>query len=207
MSRMELPPLNTGRLVIRPFTLADLDDVYRIIDCDCFGRQSLDDEAAKRRRRDWLEWNLLGFEQQAVLGHPPYGERAITLKGDGRLIGVCGLVPSFGPFRRLLDGDDRCRLNSPEIGLFYAVASPYRRMGCATEAAAALLEVAFETLRVRRVVATTEAQNQASISVMRRLGMAIIDNSEPGWPQVVGCRYGVTGPCERSRQEDAVCPG
>jgi [ribosomal protein S5]-alanine N-acetyltransferase len=186
MSHMEMPPLETERLVIRPFTFGDLDDLYRIIDCDCFGSRSPDDEAAKRRRKDWLDWNLLGYEQQSRLGHPPYGERAITLKKHGRLIGVCGFVPSFGSFHRLLDGAD-CELNSPETGLFYAVASAHRRMGYAAEAASALLVFAFQNLRVRRVVATTERANEASIGVMRRLGMTVHHNAQPGWPQVVGC--------------------
>ena len=57
----------------------------------------------------------------------------------------------------------------------------------------ALIEFAFERLRVRRIVATTVAQNQASINVMRRVGMAIHHNAEPGWPQVVGCCYRMTG--------------
>lgn len=184
----EMPPLETERLVIRPFTLADLDDLYRVIDCDCFGNRSLDDEAAKRRRKDWLEWNLLGYEQQAPLGHPPYGERAVTLKRDGRLIGVCGFVPSFGPFGRLLDGDRSCELNSPELGLFYAVSTEHRRQGYASEAAAALVQFAFQTLRARRIVATTEAANGASLAVMRRVGMTIHTNTEPGRPEVVGCR-------------------
>lgn len=106
MSYMKMPPLETERLVIRLVTPDDLGDLYRIIDCDCFGSRSLDDEAARGPRKVWLEWNRLSDEQQARLGHPPYGDRAITLKSDRRLIGVCGFVPSFGPFRRLLDGDE-----------------------------------------------------------------------------------------------------
>jgi [ribosomal protein S5]-alanine N-acetyltransferase len=182
---MEMPLLETARLVIRRFTPGDLDSLYRIIDCDCFGKRSPDDNAAKSRRKEWLDWNLLGYEQQARLGHPPYGERAIMLNGDRRLIGVCGLVPSFGPFRRLLDGD-QCDLNSPELGLFYAVATEYRQQGYATEAAAALIQFAFQTLRVRRIVATTELEKEASLRVMRRLGMAI--HRDQLSRQVVGCR-------------------
>jgi [ribosomal protein S5]-alanine N-acetyltransferase len=185
---MEMPPLETERLVIRPFTPDDLDDLYRIIDCDCFGSRTLDDEAAKSRRSEWLNWNLLGYQQQARLGHPPYGERAVTLKSEGRVIGVCGLVPSLGPFRRLLDGEEGCDLNSPELGVFYAISTEYRKQGYATEAAAALIQFAFQTLCVRRIVATTELENEASLGVMRRLGMAIHQNSAPGWPQVAGCR-------------------
>jgi [ribosomal protein S5]-alanine N-acetyltransferase len=188
MSHMEMPPLETERLVIRRFTLDDLDDLYRIIDCDCFGSRSLDDETAKQRRKDWLEWNLLSYQQQPRLGHPPYGERTVTLKSDGRLIGVCGFVPSFGPFRRLLRGNEACELNSPELGLFYAVAGEHRRQGFATEAAAVLIHFAFHTLRVHRIVATTERENSASLFVMRRLGMTIHTNNEPGWPEIVGCR-------------------
>jgi [ribosomal protein S5]-alanine N-acetyltransferase len=188
MSHMKLPLLETERLVLRPFTSDDLDDLYRIIDCDCFGSRSPDDEAAKRRRKEWLEWNRLGYEQQARLGHPPYGDRAVTLKSNGRLIGVCGFVPSFGPFRRLLDGDECCTLNSPELGLFYAVAGEHRRQGFATEAAAALMQFAFSTLRVGRIVATTERENEASLGVMRRLRMTVHTNTEPGWPEIVGCR-------------------
>jgi RimJ/RimL family protein N-acetyltransferase len=141
MSRMEMPPLETERLVIRRFTSDDLDDLYLIIDCDCFGNWSLDDQSAKRRRKEWLDWNLLGYEQQTRLGHPPYGERAVTLKSDGRLIGVCGFVPSFGPFRRMLDGDEGSEANSPELGLFYAVSTAHQGRGYATEAASALIGV------------------------------------------------------------------
>jgi RimJ/RimL family protein N-acetyltransferase len=183
---MEMPPLETERLVVRPMTPADLDDLYRIIDGDCFGARSFDDETAKLRRRDWLAWNVLGYSQQAALGHPPYGERAIALKGDGRLVGVCGFVPSFGPFQRQLDGEEQFDLNSPELGLFYAVSREYRCAGYATEAATALIEFAFQTLRVRRAIATTEGTNAPSLGVMRRLGMTLHKNTAPGWPQVVG---------------------
>lgn len=182
-----MPPIETERLLIRPFVPGDLNDAYRIIDCDCFGSRSPDDGEAQRRRQEWLEWNILGYEQQARLGHPPYGERAVMLK-SGALVGVCGLVPSFGPFRRLLDGDEGCTLNSPEVGLFYAIASAHRRQGLAREAAAALVRFAFETLQARRIVATTERTNAASLAVMRRLGMTIYTNTGAGGFEVVGCR-------------------
>ena len=183
-----MPPLETDLLIIRPFTISDLDDVYRIIDCDCFSQRNPDDMKAKRHRRAWLDWNIAGEHQQASLGHPPYGERAIMRKSDGRMVGICGFVPSFGPFRRLIDGSDDFPANSPEIGLFYAIASEYRRQGYATEAARALVQFAFETLNVNRIVATTESDNEASMAVMRRLGFTIRRNSQQAGPQVVGFR-------------------
>jgi len=62
------------------------------------------------------------------------------------------------------------------------------RLRRATEAGRALLEYAFDTLRLRRVIATTTYDNVASMGVMRRLGMQLHSNprSEPDWLQIVG---------------------
>lgn len=38
---MELSPRETERLVIRPFTPDDVNDVYRTINCVCFSKQPL----------------------------------------------------------------------------------------------------------------------------------------------------------------------
>ena len=108
-----MPTLETERLKIRPFTMDDLEDAYRIIDCDCFGQRQHDDSEAKRRRRAWLDWNIAGVKEQASLGQPTYGDRAIVQKSNGQMVGICGLVPSFGPFRRLIDGIENCGTNSP----------------------------------------------------------------------------------------------
>jgi RimJ/RimL family protein N-acetyltransferase len=64
----------------------------------------------------------------------------------------------------------------------------HRRRGYAREAARALIDHAFDQLRLRRVVATTSHDNTASQAVMRSLGMRIEHNPlpEPAWFQVVG---------------------
>ena len=48
------------------------------------------------------------------------------------------------------------------------------------------MDFACGEMKVRRVVATTEQDNDESIGVMRRLGFTIYRNSEAGWPEVVG---------------------
>jgi RimJ/RimL family protein N-acetyltransferase len=50
---------------------------------------------------------------------------------------------------------------------------------------------AFKSLRVERLVATTEHDNPASIAVMRKIGMAVETNPEPTprWFQVVGMLF------------------
>jgi RimJ/RimL family protein N-acetyltransferase len=107
------------------------------------------------------------------------------LKTTHEVIGACGLVPSFGPFGQLEGGST---LYSPEVGLFYWFALEHRGCGYATEAARALIQFAFETLNLHRIVATTEFENAASQAVMRKLGMRVAHNPlpQPEWFQVVG---------------------
>jgi [ribosomal protein S5]-alanine N-acetyltransferase len=180
--------LETPRLLIRDFVSADLDAVHSILDIDL----SMDN-CTKLQRNHWLEWTILGYEQYRRLHQPPYGDYAITLRSSGQVIGLVGLVPSMMPFGLLpyyrgLSPTNRHAYNIPEMGLFWAVSTPHQRSGYATEAAAALVKFVFDMWHVRRIVATTEYANTASIGVMRRLGMRIERNPrpEPFFLQVVG---------------------
>jgi hypothetical protein len=69
--------------------------------------------------------------------------------------------------------------NVPEIGLFWGISSRHQRQGYATEAGTAMVAFGFEELKLRRMVATTEHHNIASLAVMRRLGMRIARNRAP----------------------------
>lgn len=75
-----------------------------------------------------------------------------------------------------------------EMGLFWAIEPDHQRLGYATEAAKAVIDFAFQQLWVKRLIATTEYDNAASIGVMRKLGMRIEKNPfpDPPWLQVVG---------------------
>ena len=190
MTRM--PPLETARLLVRPFRLADLHPVHRLLDVDLaaveFGSEGA---GTLRQRRAWLRWSVLNEAQLARLYQPPYGDRAIVLKGTNELIGACGFVPSFGPFGQLPTlavAGPAARLHTPELGLFYAVSPAFQRQGYAVEAVRALVGYAFDHLQLRRIVATTTYDNAASIRVMEKVGMRIDRNAypDPPWLQVVG---------------------
>jgi len=175
--------LETTRLLIRSFGTADLDAYTRLL------ATSFDRPAGLDTLRDRLAYYELAERVLAELNQPPYGDRAVVLKETGQLIGAVGFVPSLGPFGRLpfFGGAAQAKF-TPEVGLFWAVAPEYRRKGFATEAAGALVRYAFDQLSLRRVVATTEFGNTASVAVMRRIGMTIQHNpgSTPHWFQVVG---------------------
>lgn len=184
----DMPVLETSRLVIRPFVLADLPAVHRIIDAE-----SSMDSLSMDERRQWLEWNISNVQQLAHLYQPPYGDRAVNLKSSGELIGACGLVPAMGPFGLLpaYQGTvpaSQAKYFIPEVGLYYAFSTRHRGQGYASEAAQALVDFAFQTLHLRRIIATTTFENEASKRVMQHLGMRIEQNPEPEpvWFQVIG---------------------
>lgn len=189
-----MPPLETARLLVRPFIMEDLREVHRLLDIDLHDADpSTDKMESQAARAQWLQWTVINYTQLARLRQPPYGDRAVVLKANGHLIGACGFVPCLAPFDQLptfassATSSNRGRY-STEVGLFYAISPAQQRQGYATEAAKAIIDYAFRHLHLKRIVATTTYDNAASIGVMRKLGMHVEKNSrpEPPWLQVVG---------------------
>jgi RimJ/RimL family protein N-acetyltransferase len=210
--------LETSRLIIRAFQPDDLHAIHRILDLTFGDGSKINDEHALNERREWLEWSRLSAEWLPKMFQPPYGDRAVVLKSSNEVIGAVGLVPCFDVFEQipglsrgfpstgieasagvLREQDDRLKPQFPteerlstyrvtEMGLFWAIDPDHQRQGYATEAAQALIDFAFQQLRVKRLIATTEYDNAVSIDVMRKLGMTIAQNPfpEPAWLQVVG---------------------
>lgn len=190
---MRMPMLETERVLIRPLTLDDQDALYQILDVELSDAEFGTEGALSRDdRRRWLEWSVLNYEELAKMYQPPYGDRAVVLRENGRLIGACGYVPCLAPFGQLPafqpTGQQPSGLSTTEFGLYYALSPAHQRRGYASEAAGALVAYAFDVLKLKRIVATTTYDNEGSMGVMRRLGMRIERNPfpEPPWLQVVG---------------------
>jgi len=168
----EVPVLHTERLIVRPFTLADLDEVHQLFDV-----ARLDDPFAEPRdlesRRAWLQW-MAALTGPFAGWYPPYGDRAVVLRESNALVGAVGYVAELEPFESLppLGGDPRA-LCTPEISLYWQIGAPYRRRGYASEAAQALVDHAFKVMRVKRLLALTDPDNAASLGVMHKLGMTM----------------------------------
>lgn len=190
---LEMPVLETPRLRIRPFEMADLPDVVRLLDAETDAETLHTESFNATARMEWLQWTVLNYRQLALLNQPPYGDRAVVFKTGGELAGACGFVPCLDVFEQLPKFPYHTRTAQPglvtaELGLFYAVYPEYRRQGIAVEATQALIGFAFNHLRVRCIIATTDFDNAGSIGVMKRLGMRIARNPlpTPPWLQVVG---------------------
>jgi [ribosomal protein S5]-alanine N-acetyltransferase len=188
---MEMPVIETPRLLVRPFVADDLPVIHRILDV-CFGDGSkVGDPAALSERAAWLNWQIASYEQLAKLHQPPYGDRGIVLRASGELIGAVGYAPGLMPFEQLPSlhtGRVPPGIVNPEFDMFWAIDPAHQGRGYATEAARGMIEHAFRVLRLRRVLATTEHDNFASQAVMRKLGMRLERNplSHPHYLQVVG---------------------
>jgi RimJ/RimL family protein N-acetyltransferase len=183
-----MPVLTTPRLRIRPL---EPNDLLRC--CDLFASigwndPTLNNEEIIARRQSWLTWTIGGYRELERLYQPPLGERAIVSRDDDRFIGLVGYVPSFEPFQRLRSfGGNSKAGRTMELGLFWALHKNAHGQGFATEAATALISLAFTAMAVDRIIATTRHDNVASVAVMRRLKMNIdaYNLPHPGL-QVVG---------------------
>lgn len=184
--------LETSRLIIRPFSMNDLPAVHRILDIELhdsdFGTEGI---LNLKERERWLQWTILNYEQLAKLNQPPFGDLAIEYQNE--VIGVCGFVPCLDAFEQLVDFDQKASsiqpsLNTPEFGLFYAIAKGFQGQGFGTEAASAMTSYALAQLRIKRIIATTTYGNASSIKVMQNIGMQLKRNPSfnPTWLQVVG---------------------
>jgi RimJ/RimL family protein N-acetyltransferase len=175
--------LETDRLTIRAFVPQDGDEYSRLLDA-AFGA---DIYGSAEEKRVMFEYQVAADAGLALLHQPPYGDRAIVNRSANEIIGSVGFAPCLMPFGQLPSFEPTPHFTN-EIGLFWALFPEHWGHGYATEAAAAMIAYAFSTLRLRRIVATTEHDNTRSINVMRRLGMRLErnPNAEPSWFQTVG---------------------
>ncbi|GGJ97456.1 N-acetyltransferase [Pilimelia anulata] len=149
-------PLRTERLVVRPYTPADLPHVRHIQSLPEVTRYLLfgprdEAEARVQLERKVRRGGVLAAEGDAL-------ELAVTLP-DGTYLGE---VLLFHRSAEHLGG---------ELG--YMFLPEHGGRGYATEAAAALLPLAFDGAGLHRVHARLDARNRPSARVLERLGMRL----------------------------------
>jgi len=150
---MDFATLETERLILRHFTDADLVPfmAYR-------------NDPGVARYQGWegiseAEAHAFIAEQKQVQPGVPgqWFQIAIALKETGMLAGDCAL--------KIDEHDER----QAEIG--YTLARAYQGKGIAAEAVSRVLDYAFRTLELHRVIAITDCENTASIALLERLGL------------------------------------
>jgi RimJ/RimL family protein N-acetyltransferase len=147
-------PIETPRLLLRPFEDDDFERFYEIHSREDVTR-FLDWEPMSR---DAVQGLLDRIKPMTALDERGDALRlAALLRGDGALIG------DFSIWRVSREHGEG------EIG--FVMHPAYSGHGYATEASVELLRLGFERLGFHRVVGRCDARNTASASLMERLGM------------------------------------
>jgi ribosomal-protein-alanine N-acetyltransferase len=150
---MALPTLVTQRLILRPFAEADIDELHALWTDPDVRRFLWDDVVIPRDRAVEVVRAAIALAQQEGLGH-----WTARLRETDALIGECG----FSFF-----GEPR------EVELFYSQRKDCWGRGLAAEAARAAIDYLWSATGFTRVWGRTDAPNEASVRLMRRLGMRL----------------------------------
>jgi len=142
--------LYTSRLIIRPFTIDDIDIAHAMNLDEAVSQYTGDggvvsyDETARRIKEDVLT----DYEKYG------YGRMAVCLKSTKEFIGFCGI-------KYLSDID--------KVDIGYRFFSKFWGRGYATESAKACLNDAIERLQLQEIIAFVLPENKGSIKVLEKL--------------------------------------
>lgn len=149
------PLLATDRVQLRPYRLADFDDMHALMSQPAVHRYP---------RREPFSAEESWTRLLRHLGHWAefeFGFLAVEERHSGRFIGEAG----FSFFRRGLANEYG---DAPEAT--WTIEPEYQGRGYATEAAAAAQEWADNTLGLSRTLCMIHADNAPSLSIARKLG-------------------------------------
>jgi ribosomal-protein-alanine N-acetyltransferase len=142
----------TQRLRLRHLTTADAAFILELLNEPDFIRNIGDRQVRTldAARRYIANGPIASYERHG------FGLFAVELKDTSTPIGICGLLK-------------RDYLEDVDVG--FALLASFRGAGYAFEAASAVMRFGQEVLGLERIVAITAPDNDASIKVVRRLGL------------------------------------
>jgi len=166
---MSLPlELRTTRLLLRPFTLNDVEDVLEYINDPEWSEYQVNIPSTPYTR-EYVETLVIMFSDPSFweTGHPglpPTGDGAGLLQIfavvlEGRVIGEIAL-----------NQRDEDRRNE-RVELAYTLSRRHWGKGLATEAVQAVMKWAFQTYSFNRMYAWCDPRNIGSWRVLEKLGM------------------------------------
>lgn len=148
--------IETNRLIIRPYCLNDIDEIYATVSEKDFYKYIPEEIPSQDGLKRIIEWSI----EQNKKNTPDKIYKfnlAIIHKQDNKVIGYCGLGP-----------DD---LGMNEVELYYGISFNYRKQGLAFEAANATLKYGFGIIGLKKIIALADYRNLPSIKLLENLGM------------------------------------
>ena len=166
--------LETERLLLRPFTLEDLDGLYQEIysDIEVVRYYSHRGVLTREATLQYLTTHL------APWGDELLGRHAVLLKESNTFLGQVHLNSYVNSIARW-NAEPSPRYNRVEVELAFAFGQHFWGQGYAFEACTALIHYAFSDLRLQRLVGGFFALNTRSRNLHERLGYHIEPNLNP----------------------------
>jgi RimJ/RimL family protein N-acetyltransferase len=146
--------METRRLMLRPFEAADFDGLFAIHSRPDVARYLYWEPRTEEEVRAVLEKKING---RVMRSEGDSFSFAVILKATGQAVGDVSLLWV------------NAQHGTGEIG--FAFHPDHQGQGYATEAARVVLQLAFEELKLHRVIGRLEARNTASARVLEKLGM------------------------------------
>ena len=154
--------IDTQRLRIRPFTLADLDDIWpHASNPEVAKRMAW---AAHRDKAETVEW-IAGRIDAWTKGT----DRVWAIEHEGHACGTIALTQITFAMRAW-------RVDRAELG--YWIGQPFWGQGLMTEAATAVTRWGFETLELHKITIGTIEGNEASKRIIEKLGYRLLCKQE-----------------------------
>ena len=146
------PTLQTARLILRPFELADAPEVQKLAGAREIAStiENMPHPYEDGMAEKWINTHQKEFERGKSL------DLAIVLRETARLCGAIGITINSN-------------YNNAELGYWLGV--PYWRRGYCTEAASKAIAFGFEGLNLHRIYASHLTRNPASGRVLQKIGM------------------------------------
>ncbi|WP_019528556.1 GNAT family N-acetyltransferase [Dasania marina] len=144
---MELPKIETKRLLLREIAESDLDHIYAIYSNPSVIRYTGDTLwTEKEEAVEFIEGAHEGLEEESLFGW------CVELKETKRVIGTCALFD--------------CELEKRVAEISYEILPDYWRQGLTSELLPPLIEFGFKALDLNRINAFADSRNTASIKLL-----------------------------------------
>ncbi len=150
---MIAPTLQTQRLVIQPIELCDAHAMFAYRSDQTVQRHQF----WRPRTQDEVEDFIRKIHELAFDAEDTWYQLGIYTKQPRELIGDLGLH-FLGP-------------HNAQVEIGFTIAPARQRQGCAAEAVISLLDYIFTHLKKHRVIASVDPNNEASITLLKKLGM------------------------------------
>jgi ribosomal-protein-alanine N-acetyltransferase len=151
---MMIQAIKTKRLSLRPFTLADVDEIHQLWIEPSVRKYLWDDKIIPgEKAREVIAKSIELFNEKG------FGLWAVTFHEQSTIIGFCGYWHFHEP---------------PELEILHGISPEHWGKNLATEIAHAMLQFGFQYLKFDEIIASADAPNAASFRVMEKTGMQFL---------------------------------